>query len=411
MAILKYFFVFLIAFFPFFTSAQVNLKLLEKNDIIDYAITSNSTKDGKKIVEYYYKTTYKQPGEVLEYNGTVLNENLAERKKDAVVFYTKDRKILKLYSRPKYYYLNNTWYKLDFATTTQDTLENKVLEASVFNFINTANASQQYYTTCDGSVVHLDAGGTTWNDIRNGGGTGAYSTSEESGAPYLTLNGSNYESNRRGVFVFDTSNIGDNDITSASLNIVADAYIQSYNFSDSKGDVVVIGSTVDGCPLDTSDYALFDFVEYSYKTWAQITKDDETYTSWDLNSTGIEHINKDTSTSFGMVWRADLSDTDPEATGDSTFYWWASEHTGTNIDPYLLLELASSTPPEEPGETATTTPASGLDIGYIYYNATTTGTTTSATYFIPFLYYLFLLTALSFSILIILFYYYLIYKK
>lgn len=333
--------------FPFFVSAaSFDLTSINSDSIIDYSIKPLEPGQKDNIVEFYYKIPLKIGANQMDHQGELLTESYSERTQESETYYTESgKKLLKLYSRPKYYYQNDSWYLLRPATTTLSEIQEKVLsEPAAFHLINSAQAADSYFSNCDGAIAHLDAVGTNWNDIRNGNGTNAWSADEETRGPFITKTGGNYEFLGRGVMIFPTTEAAGNTIDSASLFLVGDS-ASTNSWTDSNGDIVITGSTITACPLLDSSYHNFDFENYSQKAYGDITKNNADYTEFVLNAAGISHITTAAATGFGLIYAADLSNSDPSAPGDSNFYWWAMDYTGTTRDPYLLLELSSTTAP------------------------------------------------------------------
>lgn len=359
------FFLFFFIFSHACHASEINLDNIQTENILDYEIEFLQEGQQDNNVIFYYKIPLIIKEDIIDYQGELYQETIFERTINSETFYTNDgKKLLKIYSKPKFFYENGDWYLINVATTTLNNIQEKILDKPVLhNFINIANAAETYWTSCDGDVSHLDAGGTNWTDIRTGAGTNVSQAATEERGAALTKTGGNYEWLHRGTFVFDTSTIGTDTIDSASFFIVGSS-ASTYSWTDNNGDVILTGGdeSIIQCPLQSGDFNSYDFNNYSYKEWGNITKDNATYTEFELTTDGKNYINKTGNTVFGLIWRADLSNIDPSAPGDSNFYWWSSEETGTSKDPYLLITLSEYTPPVQ------TSTSTGYIINYMEFS-------------------------------------------
>lgn len=191
-------------------------------------------------------------------------------------------------------------------------------------------------TTVDG-IAQRSNDPATWADIRDGAGTFAGPTSATDAfcAIIASTTSNQWATIRRGIFLFDTSAIGDSDtIDDATFSfwatVTADSFASSVSFVGStpasNGDLVA----ADYGQLGTTQYAA-DKTIISISTGA--------YTDTILNATGLANISKTGVTKLGTRISQDRTNTEPTwiSGADSKVNGSYADTAGTTQDPKLVV--------------------------------------------------------------------------
>ena len=135
----------------------------------------------------------------------------------------------------------------------------------------------------------------------------------------------------RGYLPFDTSGIGANDVTAATLTV------KGYSKTGSEGSICLVASTqASSTDLAATDYDNVGTTELAtaipLSSWS--TSGTNTFT---LNAAGLAHLNASGVTKFALRHSADLNNAQPSTDNSVGIYF--SEESGTANDPKLTITL------------------------------------------------------------------------
>lgn len=201
-------------------------------------------------------------------------------------------------------------------------------------------------TSVDGNVTR-DASGSSWSSLRDGVGTTADDVENSTIVVRAVVNADPTLFNllARGVFLFDTSTISDNDtITEATLSIYGS---NKTNTSSIDMDINIYSSSpASNTALVAADYNIANFGStafsstISYTNWAL-----SAYNAFVLNGNGLSNISKTGVSKFGARnVNYDVSNSAPSTVvaGQNNLACQMSEHVN---DPKLVV---TSSPPTKP---------------------------------------------------------------
>ncbi len=209
---------------------------------------------------------------------------------------------------------------------------------TVTDFVPVAGAN----SPCDGMVRRYSGtGGETFSDIRAGAGTDAYVTDN---AIEIILNSTafsdKYNLLYRGILNFDTSDIGIDLISAASLKLYATS--KAVDLGDTSIDATAV--TPDSTDtVITSDYA--DFGTTSFGSIASISSATlSAYNEIALDADGRAYIDASGVTSFGIKlgWDVSGASSPTWASSVNTKFYFASADSGSN-KPTLTVTHAHPT--------------------------------------------------------------------
>lgn len=186
------------------------------------------------------------------------------------------------------------------------------------------------YSANDGTC-EFDAGGT-WAAAHDASScTSAYTTDLAVSAYYRTVNSAYYI--YRGCLFFDTSGIGTDTVSSASINLDPSTVIVDTNHTSA----VNIYSSTAADPFTTSDYPHCGTTPYATSIlYGSLTVG--TYATWTLNSTGIAAINGSGTTKMSIREATfDVANTAPPFENNPSIHFYPSSTAGTTEDPYLSV--------------------------------------------------------------------------
>ena len=155
-------------------------------------------------------------------------------------------------------------------------------------------------------------GNDLWADMR---ASGSSETNDDSGTTILAYNVAanaptdRYASLYRGIFLFDTSDLPDDDlIDSATFEfVVTQMYVNLNASSDSLS--MVTSAPASDTSLTNADYNVLSTTKQAADlTVSTMTDDSSTYTVMTLNATGLGNISKTGITKFGTRGTVDLAD-------------------------------------------------------------------------------------------------------
>lgn len=159
----------------------------------------------------------------------------------------------------------------------------------------------------------------------------------------------------RVILGFDTSAVGSDTVSAATLTLTGDGLFQdAFN-----QDVVIDHATP---PSGGGAYAGSDYANSNFDSTDQAPRLD--LGSWNtsgtndfsLNATGLANINGSGDTFFAVRMSGDIDDIEPSYVSNSSSYasFYAADETGTTNDPVLVITHSAG---GGGGEEATTTPA------------------------------------------------------
>jgi len=377
-----------------------NLEFQQYDDLIEYTEDINT-----KTVFYKYKTDI-----VPQKTEDNWNEDLTKRESNKEYYFnpiTNERKV-KIYSGENFIKVDNEWRFIEYATTTEDIffdeLEKTVPIESLFDkmisFVNffpaiAQTSSSTYSNINDGS--HRSDEGSFYQAAT----TGTANTVNTTQCNVYSLSGAQKQVSRCQLPF--NSNIGSGyNVNSASIFLFVSS-ILDYN---STYDYNVIVDFEGG----ESDLVVADFSEYSStELSSQITLDNHTassYEEFELNATGINNINLEGYSNFGVRNGHDLEETDTGLNTYSGVYYQVIED-GTSERPYLEIYYSEVT------STSTSSFSIPCDIEYNtdisivsaceeqYLDGSATPTRTTYTYYYSsFIQYLYIFSLLSFLLFI-----------
>ncbi|OGZ13424.1 MAG: hypothetical protein A2942_01090 [Candidatus Lloydbacteria bacterium RIFCSPLOWO2_01_FULL_50_20] len=216
-------------------------------------------------------------------------------------------------------------------------------EDTQINAGSVGNTTDIFYPSTDGRAYRIPAS-ETFATIRAGAGQGSPTGETSAAAVTLQASGTSNQYNvlTRGFFLFDTSPIGTDSISSSTLSLVASNTSFFDDFTDSVG--VVAATTASDSDVANSDFegTVGNTTRWATdRTIASLAHDDATYNSWTLNATGIAGINKTGITKIGLKSALDIDNTAPtwgsELASNVIFYFADNEGAGTTADPKLVV--------------------------------------------------------------------------
>jgi hypothetical protein len=199
-------------------------------------------------------------------------------------------------------------------------------------------------TTVDGEVGEISQS-ESWSDIRGGPGTRALDNTTPLNmqvTAYSTTN--NWRHIQRGIFLYDTSPLGADNIASATHEFVAGAKVD--NFSDSMA--LVLSTPASNTALVNADYTEIGTGKQATNiTIASITIDGSTYNAHTLDSTGRASIEKSGVTKLGMRQESDRANSEPTwgSNQNTSSEVYSADASGTSTDVKLaVVHTAPFTP-------------------------------------------------------------------
>ena len=193
-------------------------------------------------------------------------------------------------------------------------------------------------TTVDGYAQHTDGGGTTWDTLHDGAGTSVSNTGTVFSLYINTVTTAGLFANiRRGIATFDTSAVGADAISSATLSLYVTG--KQATLGETRLSICAANPASDNI-LVTADYAKTNFggTEFASLAYAGITT--SAYNNFSLNASGIAAIDGAGITGLGLRLGWDFDDGAPTwVSGAATFYAVSTADTsGTTNDPKLTVE-------------------------------------------------------------------------
>jgi hypothetical protein len=157
-----------------------------------------------------------------------------------------------------------------------------------------------------------------------------------------------YERISRAHITFDTSALGTDDITSATLSLdTRDGKLNQLGTFSFKVVSTSLASTAD---VTTSDHLSLGTTEFGSVAYADVSTTG--YTDWTLNASGRAHINKSGISQFGVTTSNDTGDDTPtwSSGGYNLVDARAADFSGTASDPKLVVVHEAGAAPAAVGE-------------------------------------------------------------
>jgi hypothetical protein len=208
------------------------------------------------------------------------------------------------------------------------------------------NTTTTVYSDADDGALKYLASASTWASlIGQATATNVFSTNSSVAACTNDHSATTnlFDSVSRGSFPFDTSAIGSDTISSATLSAWP-SLVESGSADDS-ADIVSHSRDTPGT------LAAGDFDNYGSTLFGQIAsmhgESTSAYSNFTLNAAGIAYINGSGTTVFGCRTGSDRTATTPTpwGGGNSGLRFYFSEQTGTTNDPKLTVEHSSGVAP------------------------------------------------------------------
>lgn len=195
-------------------------------------------------------------------------------------------------------------------------------------------------STVDGSVTN--GFNANWATVRNGvTGTSANDNAAEDRAFQTHFTGGNYFV-QRGFFLFNTASIPDADtVSSATFSLFTGSTgIQT----GGGGDVDIVSSSpASNTAIVTADFDQVGSV--SFATAALTSLSAGAYNDFSLDANGVANVSKTGVSKFGVRGSKDLDNVAP--TGESGWFVYYADQSGTTNDPKLVVVHASASVPEQ----------------------------------------------------------------
>jgi hypothetical protein len=329
---------------------------IDERPLKDRILTSDRYyKEGKGEVAYSYISTEKVKAE--KNNGR--DEIVDQRTPNSRLYEVESNKFIRrFYQEDQFFKDGSDWYQIEYATTTD--LEFAKLSNRIWDklaWVGVALATTFYSAVGDGVVEYTDATFATAQGASVGEAVDYTSAQLYVRVVYSILDGGWIFD--RMFLPFNTSALPSNAIvTGATLGVFADTVV---NGSNDGNDIirVVETSQASRVSLVTTDYnkagattsptALATDVDMT-------TMSTTTYTTFNLNSTGLSKIKKigetpncsaaSGTTCLGLRIGHDFNNTEPPVGLGNGARIYMSEQTGTSNDPYLdvsyVLTLSES---------------------------------------------------------------------
>lgn len=198
-------------------------------------------------------------------------------------------------------------------------------------------------TTVDGSVAQdygAEGNGQTWATIRGAAGNDHQdaSTNREIFQTAADNSGNKWLSMYRGVFLFDTSSIGDTDTKDSgtfSINGTTTGYLDNFNQS-----VVLTNSAPDSnTDLVNGDYNNDMATEYNSARLDVTSWNQSGYNDWTLNATALTAISATGVSKLGTRGSGDFDNAEPTWAASTTARVFGNyaDLAGTTSDPKLVI--------------------------------------------------------------------------
>ena len=213
------------------------------------------------------------------------------------------------------------------------------------------NTTSTFFPSVDGRTRGRDDG-QTWETVHGESSGDSENDGQAQGEACSSRNvdgGGTFFIIHRGNYVFDTTAIGADSITSATFSVMGntgndtspDTYdwvttVQAPTTSTSNLDVSDYGTNGSAATNPTEGVDSGDRVDLA--TWVA---NDETYFNFPLNSAGKGWINGSGFTYFGLREGHDVTDNAPTGTNRYEADCFFSEFSGTSHDPMLVVEHGS----------------------------------------------------------------------
>lgn len=297
-------------------------------------------------------------------------DEILEKRTENSITYNNGK--MKIYAGQAFSKENENWYyvetsnisKMEWDRATEISWIEKLLGKQVF--------ADDYYVGAGDGKIDTYSGSSNWDTEHDKtAGDRVFDDVDNEFNVFSYENGGNYYIGR--LFLpIDTSAIDDGaTITSASLYV----YTSSQTNNDNDGQnylAIVETNTASNTELTANDFNdCGDSVDDPTLLSAQVDMDtivDETYVQFSLNATGISVIDKEGYTPFGMREGHDIED--DAVVAPSAIEFEPSEETGTNKDPYLVIELEeeeTETPLSEIYGSASIAEVSAFNLNYIIW--------------------------------------------
>ena len=226
-----------------------------------------------------------------------------------------------------------------------------IVPGKIGNTTSTFYPSPSGGSPVDGFGGRASAGSTNWSDPHDGVGT--FAVDDATSSIYLTLRSQSAPTNAwrqisRSIFGFDTSAIGGDTISSATLSLRGTStQIQSSWGISLAIDAVDQPASTDALVTGDFDFGNFDNADQSDTRISITSWNTGGYNDYPFNATGISNINKSGLSWFAARSDADLDDTPPswQSNKDDRFLGYFADQTGTTNDPKLVVEHAAGGSP------------------------------------------------------------------
>lgn len=217
-----------------------------------------------------------------------------------------------------------------------------IVQGKIGNTTDTFFPSAGAVSPCDGRANR--DGDEIFSTIRTGAGTTArVATALEEGYMLNSNATSNhYDQMRRQFYLFDTSTIGTDTISSATLSLFGDSSVGKTNGLGETTMDIVATSPAANDNLVAADYSNMTYGT-SFGSIAYASFSTSAYNDFTLSAAGIANINKTGISKFGSTSGWDVSGTGPTwVSGSQTFITvFMADQAGTTNDPKLVVVHAA----------------------------------------------------------------------
>lgn len=217
----------------------------------------------------------------------------------------------------------------------------KIVAGKIGNTTSTFYPSAGSVEPFDGDVRNQPAQ-TSWATLRDAT-AGTYSATESDAVilmGYLDSGTSNgtWDGMTRGMVLFDTSTIGTDSISSATLSLYGNAANSVDNFG--QGINIVSATPASTSEIVDEDYDQFGTTIFKDADISLATFDADQYHDFGLNASGIANIAKTGISKFGTRLSGDINNVEPtwENNVQAAAYIQSADTAGTTQDPKLVVE-------------------------------------------------------------------------
>ena len=321
-------------------------KILANKEIDWIVKTGEREYENKGRIKVYF---YASENEVKTEQG----EDINQRTRNTKVFPLDEKtRRLEMYSGDPFHKDGDKWYQTEIATSTIEDFNTEVgLISKIRMWLIKDTYADTFYTGAGDGVIFSGYSNTAWDTIHDATQSNQESDVHVTDTTAEAAGVSKYDSAsppdiniRRGFFPIDTSAIGGDTVSDATIQLYVTAVGDSDN--DAQGYLVVVG--------ETTQASTASLIRADYNDCGAVDNPDEgsnqvdltgmatgQYVSWTLNSTGIDWIDGGGTTKFGMREGHDVEDLAINVEGHNRATIYFSEQTGTANDPKLVATVVA----------------------------------------------------------------------